>query len=196
MKKYLPHLILSIILLTAESFYMNSFARCSIDTLRNVCNVCEERAISKLDTDSVCPTCPEVNNTQVSQACIMLDSFSNFLSSNYIINAMVWSGEPDVIYKLSIAKNNDFTGNFTYDLRYADFRTAITGSTGFIFYDIVNFNLPLELEDKVYSYNCIGGIDNTSSLKGVCSTIAKDDYGLSTTYSFLFTGTPASSPLQ
>ncbi len=196
MKRFLPYLILIIILLTTESLYMSSFARCSIDTLKNVCDVCEERALSKLNTDSICPACPEVNCPQPSQACIKLNSFENFLSSNYTLNAMIWSGQPDEIYKLSISKSTDFNGAFNYDVRYKNFRTAAAGNTGFLLYDIVNFNLPLQLGDKLYSYNCIGGIDNTSSLKGVCSTIAQDDFGTVNVYSFPFTALPSSSPLQ
>ena len=191
-------LLIVVFLLLAESIFSSAIARCSIDTLRNVCNICEERALSKteLKTDSACPACPEVNCPQVSQACIQVDSFTNFLASSYTVNAMIWDGEPDVTYKLNVSKNSEVIGSFKYDLRYNNFRTAVADSTGFIFYDIVNFNLPLDILGQTYSYNCIGTIDNTSQIKGLCSTIADDGEGKTTSYSFLFTAIPNSNPIQ
>ena len=195
MSRFLSSLILIALLLGVESHSLSSFARCSVDTLRNVCNICEERALSKLNTDSICPACPEVNCPQSSLACIKPNSFVNFLSSNYTLNAMIWSGQPDLIFKLAISKDNDFTGTFKYDVRYRNFRTAVSDGTGFLFYDVVNFNLPLEIDDKFYSYNCIGGVDNSSSLKGSCSTITKDDSGTVQLYGFSFIATPDETPL-
>lgn len=197
MNKFKLHLALIILsLLLLESTFSSALARCSIDTLRNVCSVCEERALDKLSTDSVCPICPEVNCPQVSHACIKPNSFENFLNSSYTLNAMIWDGEPDMVFKLNISKEDDFTGTFKYDVRYRNFRTAVTGSIGFLLYDVVNFNLPLELGDKVHSYSCIGGIDNSSVIKGLCSTIAQDDTGTTKSYRFSFTALPNLSPLQ
>lgn len=72
--KLLTYLI--IIFITTVSFTQCASAksRCKIETLRNVCQICEERALSKLDTDSVCP---EVKCPEVSKNCTELNSFDH-----------------------------------------------------------------------------------------------------------------------
>ncbi len=173
-----------------------AFARCSIKTLRNVCEVCEERALTKLDTDSVCPTCPEVNCPTASLACIKLDSFEPFLKSNYTLSTNLPEGDSDISFKLNISKNNQIKGLFKYDVRAQNFRTVIEENTGFLFYDLVNFNLPITLGGKLFSYNCIGSIENTSVITGICCTIPPDEGNKPKSYSFQFTAVPNESPLR
>lgn len=189
-------LILTLVLLATST---SVYAACSTKTLRNVCNICEERALSNLDTDSVCPKtiCPEVSCPSISKACVRTDSFQHLLLPNYTLTAMLLSQDTnDLTYKLSISKDANISGIFNYDVRYLNFRTALENSVGFILYDVVNFNLPITQKDKVLSYNCIGGIDNISNINGICSTIAPNEAGNAQLYNFKFTAIPASNPLQ
>ena len=174
----------------------SSFAKCSIQTLRNVCEVCEERALSNLSTDSICPKCPEVNCPTASLACIQLDSFEPFLKSNYTLSTNLPEGTTDISFKLNILKNDQVKGAFKYDIRNKNFRTVIEENTGFIFYDLINFNLPVQIGEELYSYSCIGSIDNTSAINGICSTIAPDEEKKPASYSFGFTALPNENPLQ
>ena len=176
--------IIAIIVLLAFSIPGEAKGNCSIRTLRNVCEICEERAVSK-----------EVSCPQASLACIQADSFHPFLKANYTLSGML--GEEEAIFKLNITRDLEFPIRFNYEVRYQNFRTALQNGRGFLIYDIVNFNLPVVVDQNLYSYNCIGVIDNTSNINGVCSTLAPgtgiDDLEL---YSWGFTALPNTSPLQ
>ncbi|OGI18511.1 MAG: hypothetical protein A3B68_07135 [Candidatus Melainabacteria bacterium RIFCSPHIGHO2_02_FULL_34_12] len=176
-------------------FPLSVNARCSIEALKNVCNICAERAESKLTTDSTCPVCPEINCPSPSLACIKLDSFQPFLKSSYTITSN--DQNLNFLFKLNIVKNDNNKNLFLYDVRYRNFRTITQNNFGYLLYDIVNFNLPIEYDDYLYSYNCTGAIDNTSVIKGTCSTIANDnaETGIQT-YSWQFTAIPSDTPLQ
>ena len=189
--------VLTIILLVlAFIFPYSASSHCSIRTLKNVCDICEERAIEKLQADSVPAQCPEVMCPEPSLACVKPNSFEPFLRTNYTLIAMIWQDLPDVIFKLNISRNNLTSNSFNYDVRYENFRMALKESTGFLFYDIVNFNLPFNDGDKTYLYNCIGSINRSSILEGVCSTVTIDDQGNGKTYGWSFTAVPNESPLQ
>ena len=186
---------------TIMYFPLPANSACSVRTLKNVCDVCADRAVSKLNTnalstDSVSPNSQQVNCPSVSQACIQHDSFHAFLRQSYTLSAMVWEDQPDVLFRLNITRNENFPDTFTYDVRYKDFTLGVKDSTGYIIYDIVNFNLPFQVDDKFYSLNCIGGIDNTSVITGVCSTIDLDETNVTNVYRFPFTALPNTNPLQ
>jgi len=189
----IPVILTVTILLTSQT---SVSSRCSINTLRNVCEICEERALSNLSTDSVCPACPEINCPTASLACIKLDSFEPFLKPNYTLSTNLPEGISDISFMLNISKNNQTKGAFQYDVRGQNFRTVIQENTGFIFYDLVNFNLPVQIGEELYSYNCIGSIDTTSAINGICSTIARNEEREPASYSFQFTALPSDSPLQ
>ena len=193
--KFLIIILLSLaaVLITQTS----ANARCSIDTLKNVCTICEERALNSLSLDSACPVCPEVTCPKASQACIRLNSFEPFLSSNYTLTGMIWQDvQDDVLFKLNIAKNENTSSTFNYEVRYDNFRIALQNGMGLLLYDIVSFSLPVSYGEGLLSYNCIGAIDNTSIFQGVCSTIANDGAGNPRPYSWTFTAIPNSNPLQ
>ena len=171
-------------------------AKCSIRTLKNVCNICEERALEKLSIDSACPVCPEVNCPAQSHACIQQNSFEPFLKQNYTLIAMIWQDQDDVLFKLNITKNTLDPRVFNYEVRYRNMHPVIRNSRGFLTYDIVNFNLPMEIGERFYSFNCNGGIDLNSTLNGSCSTIAPDNKGTPTLYSFEFVALPTRTGIQ
>ena len=187
-----------LLILLAYAGSLGVHAACSIRTLKNVCDICEERGLKKsnLGTDSLPAECPKVNCPEPSLACIKVDSFEPFLKSSYTLTAMVYSNEDDILFKLNTSKDPSSPQQFSYDVRYQNFRTVIQNSTGFIMYDVVNFNLPLYNGESVLSYNCIGGIDNSSTIKGICSTIANNESGNPQSYGFQFVATPNSSPLE
>lgn len=195
---------LILVILTAivntVTFPISTLAACQIRTLKQVCDLCEERAInkltSKLETDSIQTQPQEINCPATSLACIQSDSFKDLLKTNYTLTAKIFEGEEDTLFKLEITKDQNISSKFKYNVRYRNFRLVIQDSPGFLVYDIVNFNLPVTIGDKLFSYNCIGSIDNTSTLKGVCSTVAPDENGIVKPYSFSFNGIPNSSPLQ
>ena len=192
------NLILLLLILTAieiSTISSPAFATCSIRTLKNVSTVCGENAVTKLSTDSTCPVCPEINCPTASLACIMTDSFNPLLKPSYTITGTVEDGQ-SVIFKLNISKNNDYTGSFFYDVRYRNFQIALKDNIGFLIYDVVNFNLPYEVGEQIYSFSCIGGIDTSSVLRGSCSTIYKDSAGITQSYSFPYIATPDESPIQ
>lgn len=184
---------LIILLLFGLIPHQAAYAHCTPRTLKQVCTACRDTALSSLNTDSLCPACPEVNCPAISQACIQVDSFEPFLKKNYTISTNI--GGADLVFKLNFLKNEESPGTFYYDVRSSNYRSLINNALGFLFYDIVNFNLPIPLGNKLFSYNCIGAIDNTSILKGVCSTVAQDEDGKSSTYGFQFTAIPSNSPL-
>ena len=167
-----------------------AYAACSSRTLRQVCDACANTALNKLQADSLCPKCPEVNCPSVSKACIQLDSFTPFLKTGYTITKSSSDGVPEMQFNLVISKGEENPNLFSYDVRSPNLKLLVNSAFGFLLYDLVNFNLPVQIGDTVLSYNCIGSIDNTSTLKGVCSTIAKDEEGKPKPYSFLFTGFP------
>ena len=184
-----------LIILVVVSNFSPALATCSIRTLKNVCTVCEEKAVNKLNTDSACPVCPEVNCPAASLACIQTDSFAPLLKQSYTLTGTV-ENEQNVVFKLNISKNETSPSSFFYDVRYRNFQIAIKDSIGFLIYDVVNFNLPYEVGNQMYSFNCIGGIDTSSVLRGNCSTIYKDSTGTAQSYSFPFIATPDESPIQ
>ncbi|MBI1858062.1 MAG: hypothetical protein HYR97_02990 [Candidatus Melainabacteria bacterium] len=190
-------LLLVLFLISAEIFTTsdNALAACSIRTLKNLCTTCEERALEKLEIDSVCPSCPEVNCPTASLACIRTDSFNPLLKQRYTFVGTV-EGSQDVIFKLNISKNDDYTGAFSYEVRYKNFQIVAKNNVGFLIYDVVNFNLPYEIDKQLYSFNCIGGIDTNSIFQGGCSTIYKDSAGIVQSYGFPFIATPNDSPIQ
>ncbi|MBI3590779.1 MAG: hypothetical protein HY094_05300 [Candidatus Melainabacteria bacterium] len=173
-------------------------ATCSIRTLKNVCDVCEERGLKKsgLSTDSLPAEYPKVNCPEASLACIRTDSFGPFLKSSYTLTAMIDSNGDDVLFKLNTLKDPSSPQKFSYDVRSQNFRTVIQNGSGFIIYDVVNFNLPVYNGENILSYNCIGGIDNSSVIKGLCSTIANNGNGSLQLYGFQFTAIPNVGPLQ
>ena len=195
-KKLISALIILLLVVSIQFFKSASYAKCSINTLRNVCEVCEERALSNLSTDSICPKCSEVNCPSASLACIKLDSFEPFLKSNYTLSTNLPEGITNISFKLNIIKNDQIKGVFKYDVREQNFRTVIEENTGFLFYDLVNFNLPVQTGEELYSYSCIGSIDNTSAINGICSTIAPNEERKPASYSFKFTALPSENPLQ
>ena len=82
--------VLTIILLVlAFIFPYSASSHCSIRTLKNVCDICEERAIEKLQTDSIPAQCPEVMCPETSLACVKPDSFNPFLRTSYTLTAMI-----------------------------------------------------------------------------------------------------------
>ena len=190
-------LLLCSFIITSLALPVCAKSKCQIRTLKQVCDVCEERALNKLSTGSVCPQCPEVNCPAVSQACIRTDSFKPFLKSSYTLTAMIWEGHPDMVFKLNIIEGHS-PGTFLYDVRYRNFHIAISDNLGFLIYDVVNFTLPLSSgENNIVSYSCVGTIDNTSVLIGLCSSITRDSSDINLkSYSFPFTAVPDSNVLQ
>ena len=172
------------------TFLTPAYGVCSSRILSKVCDACADTAISNLKIDSLCPKCPELNCPSISQACIRLDSFTPFLKSGYTITKNTDAGVSDLQFNLVISKNQENPNLFSYDVRTPNLKLLIDGAFGFLVYDLINFNLPVQTEGNVLSYNCIGSIDNTSTLNGVCSTIANNEEGKPKPYSFLFTGFP------
>ena len=185
MLKHLPAIITLFLSLTTVN---SSIAKCSINTLRKVCDVCEEKAVSKLKTDSACPTCAKCPSPSVT--CIKLNSFSPFLKNSYSLALKTRDGEIEINFNLIIRKEESEPTSFSYDIRDRSYNPLVYESTGFLFYDLVNFNLPLSDGEKLYSYNCLGAIDNTSEIKGVCTTIANNESGEASAFGYLFSGVP------
>lgn len=167
---------------------------CSTRILKKICDVCEERALSKLNTDSVCPVCPEVNCPQVSYACIKTDTFVPLLKESYTLSATL--DNDGLLLKLNFKKNEDSPTTLKYDVRSQNFRTLVSNAIAFIFYDLINFNVPLQLKDSLFSYNCLGVINNTSTISGLCSTLANDENNQPKYYGFQFTAIPNDSPIK
>ncbi len=191
--------LIALTLLVILSFILPDAAHsnCSIRTLKNVCDICEERALEKLGTDSASNgQCPEIKCPEPSLACVRLDSFKPFLKGSYTLVAMVWQDLPDVVFKIDISERAPTPNTFFYDVRNQNFKMALKDSVGFILYDVVNFNLPFGSGEKTYSYNCIGSINNDSAIEGVCSTVATDEEGNSLTYGWPFIAHPSDNPLQ
>ena len=170
--------------------------KCSINVLKHVCDVCEERSLSKLNTDSTCPPCREINCPTSSLSCVQPDSFDPFLKANYTFTSNKQDGSIDTLLKLSFSKQESYIGDFKYTVRGQNFRTLIENGTGYHAYDLVQFNVPIYYNDTLYSYNCIGIIDTSSVIKGSCSTIAPDENKNLKVYGLSFTATPNISPLK
>ena len=146
-------------------------ANCSTRILKQVCDVCEQRAISKLSTDSTkCPACEPVNCPTASLSCTKPDSFEALLKSKYTLTAKLFEGDNDSIFRINTVKSQDSQNSFSYDVRAQNYREIINDGIGFIFYDIVSFNLPVYSGTQLLSYTCTGVIDNASVIKGYCST--------------------------
>lgn len=188
MARFLTFLVSTLFLISFV--YSKSYAACSIKTLKQVCDVCEERAINKLDIDSVCPpqTCPEINCPAISKSCIQVDSFTHFLKPSYTISTKL--GESDFLFRINFSKNEDKTGVLQYDVRASNFRMLIDNAIGFLIYDIVNFNLPVIFGEALLSYNCIGVIDSESVIRGNCSTLSNNGEEKPVTYRWNFTAIP------
>lgn len=165
----------------------NLYAECPVSVLKNLCAACEERALSKLNLDSICPkqATQEFNCPSISKACVHYDSFLPFLKQKYTISANI--GGTNTLFYLNFKKNDDGYSIFNYDVRAQNQRSIITGATGYIYYDVVNFIIPLKYQDNYQPYSCIGIIDNTSTIKGSCTTTAKNGEGILTSYGWSFT---------
>lgn len=170
--------------------------KCSINVLKQVCDVCEERSLAKLSTDWVGPSYSETNCPTSSLACIMPDSFDSFLKENYTFTSHKQDGSIDTLLKLNFSKQDKYAGNIKYTVRAQNFRTLLENGTGYHAYDLVQFNIPIYYNDTPYSYNCIGIIDNSAVIKGSCSTITSDENEKLKVYNLLFTATPNTSPLK
>ncbi len=152
------------------------YANCSTRTLKQVCDVCEQRALNKLSTDSVkCPVCEPVNCPTASLACIRPDSFEALLRSKYTLTTKLLDGENDTIFRINTLKREDSPNAFSYDVRAQNYRQIINDGIGFIFYDIVTFTLPVYSGTQLLSYSCTGVIDSSSVIKGYCSCAASNN---------------------
>ena len=149
-----------------------TLAKCSIRALQNACMICEERAKSDLDLDSICP---EVNCPSPSEACIKPSSFEPFLKKSYSLTLDLTGIENSYTSTIYITKNLEFPNIFSYSVRDTFFRPLIEDGTGFVFYDTVNFTLPLVVNRYLLSFNCFGIIDSKSLIKGYCSTVTYDE---------------------
>ena len=166
-------------------------AACSIRTLKNICDVCEQRALNKLSTDSIkCPVCESVNCPTASLACIRPDSFEAVFRSKYTLTTQILDAKNDIIFRINTSKSQDSPNAFSYDVRAQNYREIINDGIGFIFYDIVNFTLPVYLNTKLLSYSCTGVIDNASVIKGYCSTAASSNNESPKTYGGTFIAIP------
>lgn len=182
------------------NFNVSSYAedKCSTRVLKKVCDMCEERALNKLSTDSQSSP-PEVsgqvNCPTTSLACLQSDSYFPLLRENYTVSIMT-TNESDLLYKLNISKDINTPQYFNYKVRYANFQTTLEKATGYLSYNLVNFNLPLQFNSNIYSYNCIGLINNVSIISGTCTTIAENDSGELQPYGSTFIAIPNFNPLQ
>ncbi len=190
-------IILLLFLSVFYNFNIPSYAedKCSTRILKKVCDMCEERALNKLSTDSQSPVAGQVNCPTTSLACLQSDSYFPLLRENYTISIMT-NNKPDLLYKLNISKDINTPQYFNYKVRYANFQTALENATGYLSYNLVNFNLPLQFDSNIYSYNCIGLINNVSIISGTCTTIAENESGELHPYSSTFIAIPNFSPLQ
>lgn len=181
---------LLIILLIITTFILPTVANaaCSTRVLKRVCDVCEERALSKLNTDSICPPCEPVNSPSTSLSCITLNSFEEYLKSTYAIS----STQREILlnFTASFVKNPGTPGIFKYNIWDANNKLTVSNNSAFLLYDVVNFSLPIISGNVIFSYDCTGGIDNNSVIKGVCSTIAQDENGTPSSFGFPFIAVP------
>ena len=151
-------------------------AACSTRTLKQVCDICEQKALSKLHTDSVqqtCPICEPVNCPTASLACTKPDSFAPIFKPRYTLTTKLLDGVNDIIFRISTTKSQDSPNSFSYDVKAQNYRTISSNGIGFIFYDVINFTLPVYSGTQLLSYSCTGLIDNSSIIKGYCSTISQ-----------------------
>ena len=167
-----------------------SNATCSTRTLKQVCTICEEKAQSKLHTNASCPVCEKVNCPTASLSCIKLDSFEALLKSKYTLTTKVLGDAEDLVYRINTTQSQDSPNTFSYETRGQNYRLINSDGFGFIFYDIVNFSLPVYSGTQLFSYSCTGAIDNASVIKGYCSTVAPNTDGQSQTYGGSFIAIP------
>ena len=152
MKKILALILLLLFINLFFSLRVN--AACSTRTLKQVCDICEQRGLSKLSTDSKCPVCEPVNCPTASLACIRPDSFEGSLRTKYTLTTKLLDGENDIIFRINTVKSQDSPNTFSYDVRAQNYRVITSGGIGFIFYDIVTFALPVYSGTGLLSYNC------------------------------------------
>ena len=174
MKKILA---LSFLLLFITLFFpLHANASCSTRILKQVCNLCEEKALSKLHADSVqqtCPVCEPINCPTASLACIKRDSFEPLLRTKYTLTTKLLAGDDDLVFRIDTSQSQDSPNTFSYEVRGQNYRLINNDGTGFIFYDIINLTLPVYAGTQLLSYNCTGAIDNASVIKGYCSIVAQ-----------------------
>ena len=185
-------LVLTFLLLSLNLFFLLSAnANCSTRILKQVCDVCEQRALTKLSTDSIkCPVCEPVNCPTASLACIKPDSFEGVLRSKYTLTTKLLDGVNDSIFRINTIKSQDSPNSFSYDVRTQNYRPIINDGVGFIFYDLVTFTLPVYSGTLLLSYSCTGVIDNVSVIKGYCSTAASSNNDPPKTYGGSFIAIP------
>ena len=181
-------LILLLLLLITIPLAAN--AACSTRTLKQVCDICAEKAQSKLHTDTSCPVCEKVNCPTASLACIRLDSFEALLRSKYTLTTKLLGNGEDLVFRINTAQSQDSPNTFSYETRGQNYRLINNDGFGFIFYDVVNFTLPVYAETQLLSYNCTGAIDSSSVIKGYCSTITPNSNGQPQTYGGSFIAIP------
>jgi len=171
-------------------FSIPANATCSTRILKQVCDVCAEKAQSKLHIDASCPVCEKVNCPTASLACIQLDSFKALLRSKYTLTTKLLGDGEDLVFRINTAQSQNSPNTFSYEARGQNYRLINNDGFGFIFYDVVNFTLPVYAGTQLLSYNCTGVIDRTSVIKGYCSTIAPNSNGQPQTYGGSFIAIP------
>ena len=187
-KRLVNPILVTFFLLTS---CLTANANCSTRILKQVCDVCEQRALTKLSTDSTkCPVCEPVNCPTASLACMRPDSFEALLRSKYTLTTKLLDGVNDTIFRINTVKSQDSPNAFSYDVRAQNYRQIINDGIGFIFYDIVSFNLPVLVGTRLLSYSCTGVIDNSSVIKGYCSTAASSNNNPLKTFGATFISTP------
>ena len=91
-----------------------SNATCSTRTLKQVCDICEEKAQSKLHTDASCPVCEKVNCPTASLSCIKPDSFEALLRSKYTLTTKVLGDAEDLVFKIDTTQSQDSPNTFSF----------------------------------------------------------------------------------
>lgn len=151
-------------------------AECSTRTLKQICDVCEQRILNKLSTDSTkCPVCEPVNCPTASLSCMRPDSFAALLRTKYTLTAKLFEGGNDTIFRINTVQSQGSPNSFSYDVRAQNYRPIINDGIGFIFYDVISFTLPVYSSTQLLSYSCTGIIDRDSVIKGYCSTVSSSD---------------------
>ncbi len=166
-------IILTIGFVSIISFFsIPANAGCSTRTLKQVCDICEEKAQSKLHIDTSCPVCEKVNCPTASLACIRLDSFEALLRTKYTLTAKLLGDGNDLIFRINTAQSQDSPNTFSYETREQNYHLINNDGIGFIFYDVLTFTLPVYAGAQLLSYSCTGIIDTVSVIQGYCSTVA------------------------
>ena len=188
-KRLITPILVTLLLLTS---CLTAQAACPTRILKQVCEVCQQTALTKLQTDASvkCPVCEPVNCPTASLSCIKPDSFSGSLRTRYTITTNLLGTDNDLTLRFNTLKSQDSQNAFSYEVRAQDYRLINNDGFGYIFYDIVSFSLPVYIGSQLFSYTCTGGIDSSSVIKGYCSTIAPNTNGQPQTYSGSFIGIP------